>query len=103
MIVPWPGYADNGYHFSTTRSVAERDARIVERYLNKLGQATHEETVACSTCIVLGGSLEGDGLVLRPKASRIGLLRSGLQAIEKVKPISGKQMEHLVGHLNFVC
>ena len=96
-------YADNGYHFSTSRDVAEDDARTVEQYLNKIGLATHEETVACSTCIVLGGALDGSGLVLRPKASRIGLLCSGLLAIEKGRPISGKQMEHIVGHLNFVC
>ena len=67
-------YADNGYHFSTPRDMAKNDARTVEQYLNKIGLATHEEAVACSTCIVLGGALDGSGLVLRPKASRIGLL-----------------------------
>ena len=54
-------------------------------------------------CTVLGGEMDGRSLVLRPKQSRIGLLRAGLHAIVSGRPVSGRQLEHVVGHLNFVC
>ena len=47
--------------------------------------------------------MEGRSLILRPKQSRLGLLRSGLQAIVCGRPVSGRQLEHVVGHLYFVC
>ena len=91
-------YVDNCYHFSPSRKIAESDARTVEKYLNNVGLATHEETIARSTCIVSGREMNGDGLVLRPKASSVGLLSAGLLVVEKGRPVSGKQIEHIVGH-----
>ena len=93
-------YADNGNHISLSQHVADRDSAIVMQELERIGLKTHEHMEASEFAVTLGGTVDGSGLRVAPTPARLRKVRAGLKHLVDGCPISGKQLEHIIGHVN---
>ena len=80
-------YADNGSHYGLDREAVDACQECVTAMLHTVGLETHEVTEASSCSVILGGILDGENLVLRPKAERLAKLIGALNMIIKGTPI----------------
>jgi hypothetical protein len=92
-------YADNGNHVGLSADDVDRSRKKVEDELSRVGLATHEIMEATELATTLGGRIDGAGLRAGPTSARLQKIRGGLLAIVKGRAISGKDMEHMVGHI----
>ena len=96
-------YADNGNHISLSKVVANRDRSLVENELIREGLTTHEVIEATEFCVTLGGRVDGCGMTVGPTPERLYRLRAGLAQLMRGQPVTGKQLEHVVGHIISLC
>ena len=92
-------YADSGGHFGLCRESVDKDRQEVENILNKHGLVTHEVQEASTVMDILGTHLDGASLEFGPTAHRLGKLRAALGPLLRGSPVTGKDLEHIVGHI----
>ena len=69
------------------------------KYLNEHGLQTHEETDASEHAVVLGYVIDGVKLEVLPRPERITRLELGLVPLIRGLPVTGRNLEVILGHL----
>ena len=92
-------YADNGNHMGLSREQVNDERALVDAELNRVGLATHEVVEATTLVKVLGGMVDGVGLRVYPTPERLAGLEKALAVLVGGRPVSGQDLEHVVGHL----
>ena len=81
------------------RDKVNADRLVVGKELNRIGLATHEVQEASVLWESLG--VRGDGVegTIRPTPARRARLRLALTALINRRPVSGQDLEKVVGHI----
>ena len=92
-------YADNGVHVGSDKKRVGETAACVSQYLGSLGLETHEKTEASVFAESLGVRFDGESLKVRGTRDRLARVSQGLIPLMRVRPTSGQELEHIIGHI----
>ena len=92
-------YADNGNHLGVDRASVNAERLLVETELNRVGLATHEVVEATPYVKVLGGMVDGIAHRVSGTPERVARLQKALGVLVAGRAVSGKDLEHVIGHV----
>ena len=96
-------YCDNGTVIVTSRSEVDRVAVLIIDAMIVAGFSVHEVTTASTYATTLGACVDGVEGLLRPTEKRVAQIIAVINFIlVKGVPLSGQQLEKLLGHITFV-